>query len=519
MAYSAYTQQAAKDSQIPLSCIYNLSAQPAGSGFMGGTPSSTGGRIGFRVDHSACGTGTKYTNGLYPRLYDDNASCSPPTLSLAHHHLLWKSRLAGPFVSVWRSWTRALRWARYLRKKGCTEIMVHVIDLDAIPPEHTIYDANFIVQELHRLGRAKDLDAKNHWEELLILNGVHESVGAVIGSLPAGSDNLKIPSNFANVLVPREVHEIVVDIWEKAMAMSDEAHRVQQQQKGHEESFSSSASSASITPVPVQRRFAATVSHDWAESDSGYYSPSTYSSSPSSTTGSLTTPSLSHSRSFSGSTASTLFTGRTYSVSSSNVTEEGEGEGGKDDGEGPDSPLKTSSSPPPVSPGGIVAEISKPARSAIAVSNPQQKRQPESFLPASKCSTTSTLFDTLLSRLYSDMHLRRGHVDSFKLMELVIAMCTDFSSASSPPPSNPAHNAPAQPNTEAKPDPSTVTSTKPPPKLNPAIPPWRQQNKTCVADLKRKDSMWTNALSSYNFSPVHGRGTWVSWRGKAEEEC
>ncbi|KAM3421328.1 hypothetical protein BST61_g1726 [Cercospora zeina] len=417
--------------------------------------------------------------------------------------------------------------------------MVHVIDLDSIPPEHTVYDANFIVQELHRLGRANDLDAKNHWEELLILNGVHESVGAVIASLPAGSDNLKIPSNFANVLVPREVHEIVVDIWEKAMAMSEEVHRLQQQQqKADEEGLSSSASSATITPVPAQHRFATTASHDWAETDSGYYTPSAYSSSPSSTAGSETAPSLAHSRSFSGSTASTLFTRRTYSVSSSAMSGEGEGAGADDDN-GTDTPPAPSSPASSASPANSAAKISEPAPSAATTSNSpqqQQQQQQEPFPPQTP-STTSTLFETLLSRLYTDMHLRRGYVDSLKLMELVIAMCTDFSSSSSSSSSStiPSHNPTARRQTESRPRnpssniaPSTIKSL---PKLNAATPPWRQQQQTnnnnnkkfvAAADLveeearKRKDSLWTNASSTS--SPVQARGSRVNWRSVAEEE-
>ncbi|PPJ52351.1 hypothetical protein CBER1_09849 [Cercospora berteroae] len=495
-AYSAYTQQAVNDSPIPSPCIYSLPSQPAGPGFLSSKPSSIGGRIGFRVDHSACGTGTKYTNGLYPRLYDEDIGRTPPTLSLAHHHLLWKSRLAGPFVSVWRSWTRALRWARYLQKKGCTEIVVHIIDLDAIPPENTIYDANLIVQELHRRDRARDLDAKNHFEELLILNGVHESVGAVIGSLPAGSDNTKIASNFANVLLPREVYDIVVDIWEKAASMSEEAHRLQQEQQQEEgECYSSAASSVATTAVPMHYTSATTTTYDWAESHCGYYTPSTYSSSPTSTTGSPTTPSLSHSHTLSDSSTSTLFSRRTYSVSSSTLSEEGEIADDNDD--------QTDSSPASsASPGTSVGKLPEPAHSAAAKANattPQQQQGTFSCPPPPPA--VSTLFDTLLSRLYTDMHLRRGYVDSLKLMELVIAMCTDFASASSTSPTSCASAGHA----------SHSKTTTMAPKLNAAMPPWRQQTERCMADAEertRKDSVWTNA-SSYASSPVQGRGSVV----------
>ncbi|PIA97508.1 hypothetical protein CB0940_05526 [Cercospora beticola] len=495
-AFSAYTQQAVNDSPIPPSCIYNLPSQPAGPGFLSSKPSGTGGRIGFRVDHSACGTGTKYTNGLYPRLYDEETARTPPTLSLAHHHLLWKSRLAGPFVSIWRSWTRALRWARYLQKKGCTEIMVHIIDLDAIPPENTIYDANLIVQELHRRDRARDLDVKNHWEELLILNGVHESVGAVIGSLPAGSDNTKIPSNFANVLVPREVYDIVVDIWEKAASMSEEAHRLQQeQQQEQEESYASPASSAATTAVPMGYTSAMTATHDWAESHCGYYTPSAYSSSPSSTAGSPTTPSLSHSHTLSDSSTSTLFSRRTYSVSSSTLSEEGEIAEDNDD-------QVDSSHASSASPDNSVAKTPESAHAAAAnpnVANGQQQK--DVFGRPPPPPAVSTLFDTLLSRLYTDMHLRRGYVDSLKLMELVIAMCTDFTSASSTSSTSCASADHAS-------HPKTTTMA---PKLNGAMPPWRQHNEVCIADVeerKRKDSVWTNA-SSYAYLPAQGRGSVV----------
>ncbi|GIZ38039.1 hypothetical protein CKM354_000146600 [Cercospora kikuchii] len=489
-AYSAYTQQAVNDSPIPSSCIYSLPSQPAGSGSLSSKPSSTGGRIGFRVDHSACGTGTKYTNGLYPRLYDEDTGHAPPTLSLAHHHLLWKSRLAGPFVSVWRSWTRALRWARYLQKKGCTEIVVHIIDLDVIPPENTIYDAKLIVQELHRRDRARDLDAKNHWEELLILNGVHESVGAVIGSLPAGSNNVKIASNFANVLVPREVYDIVVDIWEKAASMSEEAHRLQQeQQQEKEEGYSSPASSAATTVVPMHCASAMTVTHDWAESHCGYYTPSAYSSSPSSTARSPTTPSLSHSHTLSNSSTSTLFSRRTYSVSSSTLSEEGEI---ADDNDHTTHASRASAS---ASPNTSVAKLAELAHSVTAnANNAAQQQQQDAFDCPPPPPAVSTLFDTLLSRLYTDMHLRRGYVDSLKLMELVIAMCTDFTSASSTSSSSCASADHASHH-------KTTTMAL---KLNGAMPPWRQQNETSVADAeerKRKDSVWTNA-SSYAYLPV-----------------
>lgn len=400
-------------------------------------------------------------------------------------------------MSVWRSWTRALRWARYLQKKGCIEIVVHIIDLDAIPPENTIYDANLIVQELHRRDRARDLDAKNHWEELLILNGVHESVGAVIGSLPAGSNNVKIASNFANVLVPREVYDIVVDIWEKAASMSEEAHRLQQeQQQEKEESYASSTSSDATTPVPMHCTSAATTAtHDWAESYCGYYTPSAYSSSPSSTAGSPTTPSLSHSHTLSDSSTSTLFSRRTYSVSSSTLSEEGEI---ADDNDVQTDSLHAS----PTSPGTSLAKASEPAHSAAANPNAaNQQQQQDAFGYAPPPPAVSTLFDTLLSRLYTDMHLRRGYVDSLKLMELVIAMCTDFTSASSTSSTSCASADHAS-------HPKTMTMA---PKLNGAMPLWRQQNETCTADVeerKRKDSVWTNA-SSYAYLPVQGRGSVV----------
>lgn len=194
MVYSVLTDFATQDEAIPESCLYQVHKQPAGSG-----------RIGFRVDYDGCGTGSKMTNGLYPRLLDHELRT--PTLEVAYQQLLWKSRLSGPFVSIWRSWTRALRWARYLKKRNCHGIMIHAIDLDVVG--NPIYDASKVVKELQNRNRALELAPKNHHEELILYNGTDDSTCANMASIPAGSDNVKVAAHFTYVLVPKEFHEEV----------------------------------------------------------------------------------------------------------------------------------------------------------------------------------------------------------------------------------------------------------------------------------------------------------------------
>ncbi|KAI5357612.1 hypothetical protein Slin14017_G121140 [Septoria linicola] len=196
MVYTVYTDKAIYDEHIPNSCKYYPDEQPAGSG-----------RVGFRVDYDGCGTGSQMTNGLYPRLIDQDLRV--PTLEMAYQQFLWKSRLAGPFVSIWRSWSRALRWARYLKRRNCHNIMIHAVDLEIVEKANPIYDARRVIKELHNLNRGLDLATKNHFEELIVYNGVDDSTCAIIASIPAGSDNVKVAAHFANVLIPKEFHEDV----------------------------------------------------------------------------------------------------------------------------------------------------------------------------------------------------------------------------------------------------------------------------------------------------------------------
>jgi hypothetical protein len=193
MVYTVFTDKARNDLPIPPTCQYQTRKFTTAAG-----------RVGFRVEYDC--TTTKPICGLRPRIND--ATNRAPTLEIAYQQLLWKSRLAGPFVSVWRSWTRALRWARYLQKRGATHIVVHAVDLDAInTASHPIYDASEIIKELHRRQRGQELVAKNHVDELIVYNGIPEHFGAIVASLPAGGENTKVQTYFATLLIPQELKE------------------------------------------------------------------------------------------------------------------------------------------------------------------------------------------------------------------------------------------------------------------------------------------------------------------------
>ena len=230
MVYSVHTDFATQDEAIPESCLYQVHKQPAGSG-----------RIGFRVDYDGCGTGSKLTNGLYPRLLDHELRT--PTLEVAYQQLLWKSRLSGPFVSIWRSWARALRWARYLKKRNCHGIMIHAIDLDVVG--NPIYDASKVVKELQNRNRALELAPKNHHEELILYNGTDDSTCANIASIPAGSDNVKVAAHFANVLIPKEFYE-EVEKYVQSQAQQQQVLPYAVQSPAHYGTFWSAESIASI---------------------------------------------------------------------------------------------------------------------------------------------------------------------------------------------------------------------------------------------------------------------------------
>lgn len=313
MGYSVYTEFATQDEAIPESCRYRVHKQPAGSG-----------RIGFRVDYNGCGTGSMMTNGLYPRILDPEPRT--PSLEVAYQHLLWKSRLSGPFVSIWRSWARALRWARYLQKKNCRGIIIYAIDLDVV--QNPIYDAHKIVKELQQQqeqqeypSRGRDLSLKNHLEELLVYNGIDASTCAILASIPAGSENVKVAAHFAHALIPKELYKEISIL-----------HYRQQQQ---------------LQLLQLQQQ--------------STFFPYAFQQYPTTTT-----------------------TAKPYNNN-------------------PSCNFFSTSLPPPLS--------SSYYHSAV---------------PSGTAGTTCTLFDSLLSRLYVDILLRRGNVETSKLLELVIAMCTDF---------------------------------------------------------------------------------------------
>lgn len=316
MGYSVYTAFAAQDEAIPESCLYRVHKQPAGSG-----------RIGFRVDYNGCGTGSMMTNGLYPRILDPEPRT--PSLEVAYQHLLWKSRLSGPFVSIWRSWARALRWARYLQKKNCRGIIIYAIDLDVV--QNPIYDAHKIVKELQQQQeqeqqeyptRGRDLSLKNHLEELLVYNGIDASTCAILASIPAGSENVKVAAHFAHALIPKELYKEISIL-----------HYRQQQQ---------------LQLLQLQQQL---------------FFPYAFHQYPATTT----------KPPYNNNPSCNFFS--------------------------------TSLPPPPSS------------------------SYHHSAVPSGTAGTTCTLFDSLLSRLYVDILLRRGNVETSKLLELVIAMCTDFALA------------------------------------------------------------------------------------------